>query len=136
MAELTDEQMGLAYCAYWGEAQPHGDNRNMLRAAAPFLQLPLDEPTKEEWDSIHQSSICQYGDLELIRAVSLGIRQFLLMRNAALLPKVDPRREKVKLLLLEFAGGIIEGRCEAPSSGDYAEFINKILAAIDEVQPC
>jgi hypothetical protein len=52
-----------------------------MRRAAPFLQLPWDEPTEEEIDNAGR------------RGIESALREFVRRRNAALQPKpVDLRR--------------------------------------------
>ena len=58
--------------------------RKYARAAAPFLQMPWEEVTAEESETIHRGT----GHL----SVALVIKRFVELRNAALVPKpVDPR---------------------------------------------
>lgn len=142
MGKLTDEQVEQAAKAMftawysktplnmdWGDA-----NKPMwiaaAHAAAPFLQLPWDEPTREEFSSIHDSSICLYGDGKLCRAVSDALRQFILIRNAAMISKpVDPRIQAVEgvLEMLTDEGG----RIFSPQK--LQEISERILYWIDEV---
>ncbi len=98
MAELTHEQFQQALRLL--QDNGYTVSGALMLKVARLLQFPWDEPTTDEWESIHNSSICLYGDGPLCRAVSAGIRQFLVIRNAALLPKPGgSRREAVKDLL-------------------------------------
>lgn len=143
MAELTDDQVEKAVKAAsatrtsklsWnGSTGENGIDlwRATVRAAAPFLQLPWYEPTREEFSSIHDSSICLYGDGKLCRAVSDALRQFILIRNAAMISKpVDPRIQAVKgvLEMLTDEGG----RIFSPQK--LQEISERILYWIDEVE--
>jgi hypothetical protein len=100
MAELTEQQINDAVDAFgaeWDQQKGLGANRIIcerrgLSAAAPFLQLPWDEPTVEEYDIA-------------VRDVRIGntangvdiARSIVRRRNAALQPKpVDPRRDAIR----------------------------------------
>lgn len=100
MADLTQEQVEraakAAHDAFMEDGQPIGYDklaqtlrepyRSCVRAAAPFLQLPWDEPTLEEASKANQ---CMDGQS--------AIFDFIRRRNAALLPKpVDPRLAVVR----------------------------------------
>jgi hypothetical protein len=105
MAELTQEQEDRAAEAVVADSQwIYGTpmrERNWvesgLRAAAPFLQLPWDEPTAEERAGIafaigHSASVNECVDSALAR--------FVRERNATLMPKpVDPRLKAIETQL-------------------------------------
>lgn len=95
----------------------------LARAAYPHLSV-WEEPTPEEWHSLHESSICLYGEGVRCRAVSQGIRQFLLMRNHRNAPPVDPRREAAINFL----------KAEAWKDMRYEVLADRFLAAIDEAR--
>lgn len=82
MAELTEDQLQKAADAY--EAA-NGTCAGAMRAAAPFLRLPIDEPTSEEVVAANTkgSSFCMVPD-EIARAL---LNRFVRARNAALLEK-------------------------------------------------
>ena len=127
--KLTEEQMKLALQAVINTAMWPIDTdkaTRQLEAAAPYLQYPIDEPTKEElvvatmsdWNfaSNHGSNIaecCRYALLQFVA------------RRAALLPKPDPRREKVKDVLI----GKVDTYITAVDAYKYAD---AILKALDE----
>lgn len=102
--ELTNEQVEQAVEAarntrtpvlsWSGSGSENGLElwRNTMRAAAPFLQLPWDEPTEDEL-----LMLCGTGGGYHSRT---AIIEFVRRRNAALATKpVDPRIEKVKAVL-------------------------------------
>ena len=76
MTELTEQQIEQAIAAFGNYAVAE-----RMRRAAPFLQLPWDEPTEEEIDNAGR------------RNIESALREFVRRRNAALQPKpVDLRR--------------------------------------------
>lgn len=76
MTELTEQQIEQAIAAFGNYAVAE-----RMRRAAPFLQLPWDEPTEEEIDNAGR------------RGIESALREFIRRRNAALQPKpVDLRR--------------------------------------------
>jgi hypothetical protein len=76
MTELTEQQIEQAIAAFGNYAVAE-----RMRRAAPFLQLPWDEPTEEEIDNAGR------------RGIESALREFVRRRNAALQPKpVDLRR--------------------------------------------
>lgn len=94
MAELTQDQVERAHMALNGGAGDIDLIHKSLHAAAPFLQLPWDEPTPEEMAAIDRDWI---GFAEFVR-------EFVRRRNAALLPEpVDPRIAIVKHQLTDAA---------------------------------
>lgn len=70
-----------------------------VRYAAPFLQIPWDEPTKEEHIEFgnHVAATLErfpYGPMNI--KTDDALTWFIAKRNAALIPNpVDPRREKI-----------------------------------------
>lgn len=114
MAELTDNQVKRAWEAFCD------GNRGLsgLRTAAPFLQLPWDEPNQEEWA---QLSFTNSSDAEKFRA-------WIRRRNAALIPKpVDPRIDLIDKALCNFMHSLnnTEERTKAAQA---------IIAVLDEVK--
>lgn len=104
MAKLTKNQLSLATKAYYGAlpgTDPAGYHTSSiekgLEAAAPFLQLPWDEPTDEEIAEIIRQHWHWNGRRKHISEVVRFIAgQFVDRRNAAFTPKpADPRREKI-----------------------------------------
>ena len=111
MAELTPNQIDEAAKALHlamsvGERNPspwetigyrsQDRYRVMAHDAAPFLQLPWDEPTQDELQRFaHEYRNLNGTECDLTAArVALGA--LFERRNAALQPKpVDPRREKI-----------------------------------------
>ena len=71
------------------------DWRNAVTAAAPFLQYPLEPPTEEDVDRAY----AYYGG----HSMESTLDDFINRRNAARLPKPDPRREVV-MSRLAYAG--------------------------------
>lgn len=71
-----------------------GDAERYVRIAkhvAPFLQLPWDEMTKEEFRSIN----CEFATTSFHI-----VQEFIRRRNAALIPKpVDPRKKAIEAIL-------------------------------------
>lgn len=125
MAELTQEQLDLA-CAE--VVRKHYDplgpvlTMDVLRTAAPFLQLPWHEPTHEELVAIQRMFPVSKPTLSDLATIA---SEFVRLRNAVLLPKpVDPRKEKVGPILKSMERAII-GRDEAVAA---------IIAALDEVK--
>jgi hypothetical protein len=108
MTELTEQQIEQAIAAFGNYAVAE-----RMRRAAPFLQLPWDEPTEEEIDNAGR------------RGIESALREFVRRRNAALQPKpVDPRREKIRNVL---ALGVDAGEPYITNATE------RILAVIDEV---
>lgn len=114
--ELTDEQVEMAAKTAYGkvnfqefaraDSPDRWENlsegmretyRKAMRIGAPFLQIPLDNPTQDEILSIASTSNLRISGLSLAPAtVQWTIYQFIMRRNASLLPKpVDPRRAKI-----------------------------------------
>lgn len=114
--KLTDEQIKRAHDV-WLDAvkfppEEMGPTAEaVIRAMAPHLQLPWDEPTREETDSIREFDSLWFAC------------EFVRRRNAALPPKpVDPRIEKIMSILRE----------GPPRPTEFVA--NEILAALDEVK--
>lgn len=158
MAELTEQQVDMAArassacvsklgyparLAYATEEENKAMAHGAMRAAAPFLQLPWDEPSKEE---IRQAT----GDLIGLDADSVPDQRqrqfigivwyFVRRRNAALMPKpVDPRRERIRSVLTSLFASVDPQKIardfgsaqELQKMLDEAE--TKMLAALDEV---
>ena len=122
MAELTERQIEFAVAAFENVAGHAAtgvllSRAERMRRAAPFLQLPWDEPTDEEWSAIFHS-------IPSSSARSWAC-EFVRRRNASLMPKpVDPRREKIAGILARYQS------MKASNAWDGAD---EILAAIDEV---
>ena len=128
MSKLSDEQIeqaAIAGCymnAPWDDllGQTRDRVRRNLRKAAPFLQMPWDEPTEEEFTQlltgVHPNS--NYGG-----TIMDALKKFVHIRNAALLPKpVDPRREAVAKVLTEHKVWTVDDQ------------VDRILAALDKVK--
>ena len=115
MAELTAQQIEFAVAAFENVAghAATGELLSMaerMRRAAPFLQLPWDEPTEEEIDNAGR------------RGIESALREFIRRRNAALQPKpVDPR---IAVIL-----GILDS--SASTSDVKAKEITAALDALD-----
>lgn len=140
MATLSDEQVERAAKLYqdevhrgtprilgWDECsvEDQKDIARCLRAAAPFLQLPWDEPTAEEKQNflgtVHPESNYAATILD-------SVEEFVRRRNAALLPKpVHPRRDAILVIMREELKSL-RGDKEFCSAAD------RILAALDEVK--
>lgn len=134
MADLNDKELKLAAEAMfkaWYEKTPLSmdwtkGNQPMwiaaARAAAPFLQLPWDEPTDDETYAVNSkgSSYLQ-APHEMVRAL---LRRFVSNRNRSLLPNPNPRRDAI-LRAMEGSG------VARPFIEKYADVI---LAALDEVK--
>jgi hypothetical protein len=102
-------------CAYLMESIRDG-----LAAAAPFLQLPWDDPTHDEIVDGTKRILMGMPCKEVLQ-------RFVRNRNAALLPKpVDPRRERVATLLRKLH---MDQRGWSPG-----EIADRILEAIDKDQ--
>ena len=121
MAELTAQQIEFAVAAFENVAghAATGELLSMaerMRRAAPFLQLPWDEPSVEEfrpcWEYAKHIS-------PIDKAMESALCEFVRRRNAALQPKpVDPR--------IAVIVGILES---SASTSDVKA--KEILAAID-----
>ena len=123
MKELTDEQIRLAREAF---AKDGGViiTSTGLRAVAPFLQLPWDEPTVDEAERLHNHNA---RTVPAYMGTFQAIGQFVRGRNAALNPKpVDPRIDMVKRIVQHFLPASSTGICE--------EITERVVAAIDEVK--
>ena len=111
--KLTDEQIeqaalaGLAAstwtgCQNWQAIGLIGREewKAFVRAAAPYLQMPWEPPTKEEVLSAlatYDNSVVRSGHQS---AMTLTLGWLIAARNAALQPKpVDPRRDKITAAL-------------------------------------
>lgn len=141
MAELTDEQVDRAAKAHfdcgaipsWDGASEQTKDawRKSIRAAAPFLQLPWEPPTFED---INEATY-QYGKLSRsgydtkdnpppnTYAMTSALQEFVRRRNAALMPKPDPRLHKV---ICAMSGFTSDRKLEDTIA-------KQILAALDEV---
>lgn len=118
MAQLTDEQVKMAaqamYGAYTRTAGAPPDHpeiwkympetvrgiwREAARAAAPYMQMPLDEPTDLD---IHQAAMDKFGfvqNIDMLVARDICIH-FVRRGNTSLLSKlVDPRIAAIKEVL-------------------------------------
>ena len=128
MAELTQEQIKQASEAF---RAAHGGSSGLL-AAAPFLQLRLDEPTQEELQRFaHEYRNLGWTACDLTAArVALGA--LFERRNAALLPKpVDPRLEKIRSALVYHAAHRFN-QLITPNQFDEAALA--VLTALNEVK--
>jgi hypothetical protein len=133
MAELTDEQVKQAaeissstrtHSLSWnGPRSEKGMDLwlSTMRAAAPFLQLPWDEPSMDEANEIEQNIPRNAPPVDqLMRALTVFVHR----RNAALIPKpFDPRKEVIVRVL-----------SEQPKDAWYKDTADRILAALDEVK--
>jgi hypothetical protein len=148
MAELTEQQIDLAArassacvsklgyparLAYATEEENKAMAHEAMRAAAPFLQLPWDEPTEEE--SYFCSDVVQANEPQDV------IGEFVRRRNAAILTKpVDPRRERIRSVLVNLFASVDPQKIardfgsarELQRMLDEAE--TKMLAALDGVK--
>jgi hypothetical protein len=133
MAELTDEQVRLATKAANDVAISFGfpemagkvtaeEQENIMlmtmRAAAPLLQIPWDEPSMDETNAIERE-IPRHAPPcdQLMRALSLFVHR----RNAVLMPKpVDLRKEVIVRVL-----------SEQPKDAWYKDTADRIIAALD-----
>jgi hypothetical protein len=146
MAELTERQLRLAAAAlhkrFAQEGDPMGVDLHVcmrgLEAAAPFLQFLWEEPTTDEiMESVsHYARITPTPSGLPTTAMADTLMGFVRRRNekralAASDLCNDPRHLAVRELLVEFAG-VADDPGSPPSSGDYAEYAEKILAALDE----
>jgi hypothetical protein len=128
MEELTAQQIDDAVEAFgieWDQQKGLGANRIIcerrgLSAAAPFLQLPWDDPTKEEAESFHEDYYT-FASTSIPSTLHALVR-FIRYRNAALQPKsVDPR---IAVIL-----GILDS--SASTSDVKAKEITAALDALD-----
>lgn len=124
MAELTQEQIERAAEEYKRIFNGAMCEKRSLRAAAPFLQLPWDEPNEREVRLI-ADEVLGHGERDsMVREVITAIVR---RRNAALMPKpVDPRLGVIFPLLNE-VGTLRPGE-------DMTAIANRILAALDAVK--
>ena len=130
MAELSKQQIDAAVMAmqeaervsiFWEHvcASDKERFRKAARAAAPYLQLPWDEPLMGEITTIYDSML--HGEANTFAVV----RAFVRHRNAALQPKpVDPAVEVVSRML--------RGRSLDTSFDDYAA---KLVEAVRAIPP-
>jgi len=129
MAELSERQIEQAAKAMhgsdWERLKPDDKERyrTAARAAAPYLQLPWDEPTYEELDIA--VSDARIGDLASSKDI---LHEFVRRRNAALQPKpVDPAVEVVSRMLRD--------RSLDTSYDDYAALLVKAVRSIPPAVP-
>lgn len=111
MAELTNEQVDKALKACEGKFLGKG-----IRAAAPFLQLPWDEPSEDEAKVIHSTNLGMSLTATFDQCKWNVLREFVDRRNAALMPKpVDPRIGLIDRTLCDFMHSLnnIEERTKA-----------------------
>ena len=126
MAELTAQQIEFAVAAFENVAghAATGELLSMaerMRRAAPFLQLPWDEPIKEEIDRACDD--CDAGGDNFRSTLEYLIKEFVRRRNAVIHPKpVDPRWKAILKLTMSWD----------PESAH--EKADEILAALDEVK--
>jgi hypothetical protein len=107
---LTEEQVEAAAKAMVDTPQSYGTIpwgkldacsreafRSYARAAAPFLQAPWEMPTsQEETDCFNAGEKWERGMCGVFRHVSGTLREFVLRRNASIIPKaVNSRQEKL-----------------------------------------
>lgn len=122
MKQFTEQQIDRAreaFCESYGSKWQSEKFIESLCAAAPFLQLPWDEPTEEE-------SFRAYKDedhiMPRIKGFEQALQYFVRRRNAILIPySVDPRRKAIVEVLKQYPD-------RAP------EIADKILEALDEVK--
>ena len=111
VSKLTDEQVEKAAqvafdsdntVSRWIGAEKATKSfwRNAIRAAAPYLQLPIEPPTEQE---IHDAT-SNFENSKRVgtpnsRAMGLALGWVMAHRNAANFPKPDPRKEKLGKLL-------------------------------------
>lgn len=127
MAELTQQKVERAVMAMDGCTASVIDNlelERMARAATPFLQLPLEKVSEQEW---HAALVFEVkwkgGASDGVRAM---LDAFVINRNVALLPKpVDPRRAVLLKQLSTF---------NVRDEQELEEEVTEILAAMDEVK--
>jgi hypothetical protein len=71
------------------------DIKRMLRAAAPFLQMPLDQPSDGEMRDVYSNIHDRFSGID-VYVVQCAVNAFVECRNASIISKpVDPRREKI-----------------------------------------
>lgn len=120
MPELTKEQIEAAEQAWNAVDLSAWTRSGIIKAIAPHVQFPLEEPSAEEvFAAADFVWFRDYRD-EIARA----LRRFVARRNAARLPKpVDPRREVILWTM----------RIYSPASpvDDMDELADHILAALD-----
>jgi hypothetical protein len=119
MAELTMSMIQKAHSAFDGSGPGIYDK---LRAAAPFLQLPWDEPIKEEIDRACDD--CDAGGDNFRSTLEYLIKEFVRRRNAVIHPKpVDPRVDEIALII-----------CQSRDAGLSIQQTAAKIAALDEVK--
>lgn len=129
--ELTNDQVELAVQAFVAEFGPAdslegiAEQRKIaMRAAAPFLQLPWDEPSTDELGSCFTTAYKKDGYSPTQMDINFILTWFVRRRNAALAPNpVDPRINAIARVLQE--NSPLWGK----SGTDLAE---KVIAALDE----
>jgi len=127
MAELTAQQIEFAVAAFENVAghAATGELLSMaerMRRAAPFLQLPWDEPIKEEIDRACDD--CDAGGDNFRSTLEYLIKEFVRRRNAVIHPKpVDPRVDEIALII-----------CQSRDAGLSIQQTAAKIAALDEVK--
>lgn len=148
MDKLTERQLRLAAAAlhrsFAQENDPMGADLHVcmrgLEASAPFLQFPWEAPTTGEiMESIsHYARINPTPSGLPTTAMADTLMGFVRLRNTRISLAAsdlcsDPRHLAVRQILVEFAG-VADDPGSPPSSGDYAEYAEKIIAVLDEVK--
>jgi hypothetical protein len=118
MAKLSEQQIEQAAKAWKGTSNV--GIKECLRAVAPYLQLPWDEPSEAERGEIRRY-ICQHG--EVGEREVYAVCMFINSRNAALQKPVDPRREK-----------IVDAIHRYGYFGNKEALADNIIVALDEVK--
>jgi hypothetical protein len=137
IAELTAQQIEFAVAAFENVAghAATGELLSMaerMRRAAPFLQLPWDEPTEEEWSAIFHSIPGSSARSWASSSARSWACEFVRRRNAALQPKpVDPRLEKIRSALVYHAAHRFN-QLITPNQFDEAALA--VLTALNEVK--
>lgn len=134
MAELTNEQLDRATDAYRNfsggssvELTSSEIARCRMRAAAPFIQLPWDEPTEDEAMVIHSTDLGMSLTATFDQCKWNVLHAFVRDRNATLRPKpIDPRIDLIDRTLCDFMNSLnnTEERTKAAKA---------ILTVLDEV---
>jgi hypothetical protein len=123
--KLTEEQLKKA-AAVASDTYGRSDATwyDAVRAAAPFLQALIADPSKEE--SIRLAVSVNQAPLAVFSVANAenALRLFVGLRNAALTAKPDPRREAVVKICAQHYS--IDGPPDA--------IADKILAALDGVK--
>ena len=131
VSKLTDEKVSKAMGEFlnvspriWGNNEDYKVIRKRLRAAASYLQLPIEPPSEQEAEKAYRDCAKSGYSGDSYPSFRYAMQEFVSCRNAANFPKPDPRREIVSKMLRDRS-----------LDCSFDEFAEKIIAALEKVNP-